>query len=82
MFLRSACCAVALLPTVWLGGCADSMPDAKPLKQFSDLIHGYDQTLNKTQKAAVISELQTDKQRQQELLGKDEVAEKSSENQR
>lgn len=68
MFLRSACCIVAVLPVLCLGGCADSLPDAKPLKQFRELIRGYDSTLTNTEKQAVITELQKDKERQQEQL--------------
>ena len=78
MFLRSAYCLVALLPVLFLGGCADSMPDAKPLKRFTDLVRGYDSTLTSAEKKAVISELQKDKERQQEQLGQGEGAPKAN----
>ena len=71
MFLRSAYCLLAMLPALWLGGCADTLPSAKPLKRFTELVRGYDKTLTNEQKQAVITELQKDKERQQEQLGSD-----------
>jgi len=67
MFSRSAYCLVAMLPVLLLGGCADSMPDGTRLKRFTEVIRGYDSTLTKSEKAAAISELQKDKERQEQL---------------
>ncbi|HUU25418.1 MAG TPA: hypothetical protein VMW68_07630 [Methyloceanibacter sp.] len=67
MFSRSAYCLVALLPVLLLGGCADSMPDGTRLKRFTEVIRGYDSTLTKSEKEAAISELQKDKERQEQL---------------
>ena len=57
-----------MLPALWLGGCADTMTAGQPMKRFTDMVRGYDQTLTKSEKEAAISELQQDKQRQQEQL--------------
>lgn len=57
-----------MLPVLWLGGCADSLPEAKPLKRFTDLVRGYDSTLTNSERQAVISELQKDKERQQDQI--------------
>jgi hypothetical protein len=67
MFLRSACCLAALLPVLVLGGCADSMPDGTRIKRFTDVIRSYDSTLTKSEKKAAISELQKEKERQEQL---------------
>ena len=58
---------MALLPVLLLGGCADSMPDGTRLKRFTEVIRGYDSTLTKSEKEAAISELQKDKERQEQL---------------
>jgi len=71
MFMRSVCCIVMMLPAFWLGGCADTLPDAKPLKRFSELVRGYDRTLTNSEKQAVITELQKEKERQQEQVVED-----------
>ena len=68
MFLRSAYCVVAILPALWLGGCADQLPTMQPMKRFTELIRGYDHTLTKAEKKAAITELMKDKERQQEQL--------------
>jgi len=78
MSLRTAYCLVAMLPAFVLGGCADSMPDAKPLKRFTDLVRGYDQTLTESEKKAAIAELQKDKERQQEQLEQGDGAPKGN----
>jgi hypothetical protein len=78
MLLRSAYCLLVMLPALCVGGCADSMPDAKPLKRFTDLVRGYDSTLTSAEKQAVISELQKDKERQQEQLDQGEGAPKAN----
>jgi len=57
-----------MLPAFWLGGCADTMTDGQPMKRFTDLVRSYDRTLTKSEKKAAITELQQDKQRQQEQL--------------
>jgi hypothetical protein len=75
MHLRTVCCILAALLTFWLGGCADTVPDTgQPLRRFTDLVRGYDRTLTKDEKAAVITELKKDKARQQEQIGQDETA--------
>ena len=68
MFLRSAYCIVAVLPALWLGGCADQLPSMQPMKRFTELVRGYDETLTESEKKAAIDELQKDKERQQEQL--------------
>jgi hypothetical protein len=68
-----------MLPAFWLGGCADTLPEGKPI---AELVRGYDRTLNSTQRQAVITELQQDKERQQTQIGQDQAAEKPTENQR
>jgi hypothetical protein len=74
MFLRSACCAFALLPALCLSGCADTMPEGKPLKRFTEMVRGYDHTLTKSEKKAVIDDLQQEKERQQTQIGEDGAA--------
>ncbi|WP_372929306.1 hypothetical protein [Methyloceanibacter sp.] len=78
MFLRSAYCLMVLLPALLLGGCAGSMPDTSRLKRFTDVIRGYDETLTPAEKEAAISELQKDKERQDEQTGKSEDAPKTN----
>jgi len=67
MFSRSAYCLVAILPVLLLGGCADNMPDGTRLKRFTEVIRGYDSTLTKSEREAAISELQKEKERQEQL---------------
>jgi len=57
-----------MLPVLWLGGCAESMPNVKPLKRFGELIRSYDSTLTNAEKRAAITELQKDKERQEERI--------------
>jgi hypothetical protein len=40
----------------------------QPMKRFTELVRGYDDTLTEKEKNAVISELQKDKERQQNQL--------------
>jgi hypothetical protein len=61
-----------------MGGCADSMPDGTRLKRFTEVIRGYDSTLTKSEKAAAISELQKEKERQQQQVGKADGAPKAN----
>jgi len=65
-----------MLPVLWLGGCAESMPSVKPLKRFSEMLRGYDSTLTNAEKQAAIAELQKDKQRQEEQIDQAEGAPK------
>jgi hypothetical protein len=69
---------MAMLLALLLAGCADSMPDGSRLKSLKELVRGYDNTLTKTEKKAVISELQKDKQRQEEELSQAEKASKTN----
>lgn len=78
MFLRPARCAVLLLPVLLLAGCADAMPGAKPLKSLKELVRSYDNTLTGSEKKAAITELQKDKERQQEELARAEAASKTN----
>lgn len=78
MFLRSASCLVAMLPVILMAGCADSMPDGARLKRFTEVIRGYDNTLTKSEKEAAISDLQKEKERQQQQLGEDAGAPKAN----
>ncbi|MGH6736246.1 MAG: hypothetical protein ACRECX_09215 [Methyloceanibacter sp.] len=66
MFLRPSYCIVVMLSALWLGGCADTVTDGRPLKRFTDLVR--DSTLTESEKKAAINELQKDKKRQQEQL--------------
>ena len=59
-----------MLPVLLLGGCADQLPTGQPMKRFTELVRSYDKTLTKSEKNAAISELQEDKERQQEQIGK------------
>lgn len=69
---------MAMLLALLLAGCADSMPDGSRLKSLKELVRGYDNTLSTTEKKAVISELQQDKQRQEEELTQAEKASKTN----
>jgi hypothetical protein len=74
MYLQPVACALAMLATLWLAGCADSIPNSgQPLRRFTDLVRGYDHTLTKDEKAAVITELKNEKARQVEQIGQDET---------
>jgi len=75
MFLRSARCAVVLLPVLMLAGCADPLPSGKSLRE---LVHSYDNTLTSSEKKAAITELQQDKERQQEELARAKAASKGN----
>ena len=78
MFLRSASCLVAMLPAILMAGCADSMPDGARLKRFTEVIRGYDNTLTESEKEAAISDLQKEKERQQQQIGEDAGAPKAN----
>jgi hypothetical protein len=69
MFARTAHCLVAMLPVLLLAGCADTMPDGARLKRFTDVIRGYDNTLTQSEKEAAISDLQKEKERQEQQVG-------------
>lgn len=56
-----------MLSVFLMAGCADSMPDGTRLKRFTEVIRGYDTTLTESEKKAAISELQKEKERQQQL---------------
>jgi len=75
MFLRSARCAVVLLPVLMLAGCADALPSGKSLRE---LVRSYDNTLTSSEKKAAITELQQDKERQQQELARAEAASKGN----
>jgi hypothetical protein len=68
MFLRSVYCIVAMLPMLWLGGCADQLPTMQPIKRITSLVRGDGEALTVNEKDALISELQEDKERQQEQI--------------
>jgi hypothetical protein len=67
-----------MLPVILLAGCADSMPDGTRLKRFTEVIRGHDNTLTKSEKEAAISDLQKEKERQQQQVGEDEGAPKAN----
>ena len=67
-----------MLPALWLGGCADQLPSMQPMKRFTELVRSYDDTLTDSEKKEVISELQKDKERQQEQLDQGEGAPKTN----
>ncbi len=58
-----------MVPAFCLAGCADTVPDAKPLKSLTQLWRSYDNTLTGAEKEAAISELQKEKERQQQQSG-------------
>jgi len=61
---------MVLLPALLISGCAGSAPDTSRLKRFTDIIRGYDDTLTEAEKDAAISELQKDKERQDQQTGR------------
>ena len=69
---------MVLLSALAVGGCTGSMPDTSRLKRFTDVIRGYDDTLTPAEKEAAISELQKDKERQDEQTGRSEAAQKTN----
>ncbi len=54
------------------------MPDTSRIKRFTDVIRGYDETLTPKEKEATISELQKDKERQDEKTERSEAAPKTN----
>ena len=73
MFLRIPYRILAMLLVFLLGGCADAMMDdqpmmmaAQPIKNYTEIVKGYGQTLTEAQKKAVITELEEDRERQKE----------------
>jgi len=78
MFSRTAYCFVAMLPVLLLAGCADSMPDGTRLKRFTDVIRGYDNTLTKSEREAAISDLQKEKERQEQQVEQTDGAPKAN----
>jgi hypothetical protein len=82
MLLRSQRCALAALLVLWLGGCTSAavadrpmtigenqpaQSTRPPLRSHVDLIRGFDKTLTETEKRAVVTELQQDRERQERL---------------
>ena len=67
-----------MLPVILLAGCADSMPDGTRLKRFTEVIRSYDNTLTQAEKEAAISDLQKEKERQQQQIGQAEGAPKAN----
>ena len=57
-----------MLPMLWLGGCAGQLPTMQPIKRITSLVRGDGETLTVNEKDALISELQEDKERQQEQI--------------
>lgn len=51
-----------------LGGCADQLPTMQPIKRITSLVRGDGETMTVKQKNEVITELQQDKERQQEQI--------------
>jgi len=78
MFSRTAYCFVAMLPVFLLAGCADTMPDGTRLKRFTDVIRGYDNTLTKSEREAAISDLQKEKERQEQQVEQTDGASKAN----
>jgi len=78
MFSRTAYCLVAMLPVLLLAGCADTMPDGTRLKRFTDVIRGYDNTLTKSEREAAISDLQKEKERQEQQVEQTDGAPKAN----
>jgi len=78
MFSRTAYCFVAMLPVLLLAGCADTMPDGTRLKRFTDVIRGYDNTLTKSEREAAISDLQKEKERQEQQVEQTDGAPKAN----
>lgn len=67
-----------MLPAILMAGCADSMPDGTRLKRFTEVIRGYDNTLTESEKKAAISDLQKEKERQQQQIGQAEGTPKAN----
>lgn len=78
MDLRPAYCLLAMLTVLVVGGCADSVPDAKPLQSITKLWRSYDNTLTGAEKEAAISDLQKEKERQQQQIGQSEAGGKTN----
>ena len=68
---------MAMLPVLPLAGCTASLPDGERLKRFTEVIRGYDETLTEAEKETAISELQQDKERQDQQTGKSEPGPKT-----
>jgi hypothetical protein len=82
MHLRSQHCASAALLVLWLGGCTSAAvadrpmrigenhpaeSTVPPLKSHADLIKGFDKTLTEAERRAVVTELQQNRERQEQL---------------
>ena len=67
-----------MLPVLLLAGCADTMPDGTRLKRFTDVIRGYDNTLTKSEREAAISDLQKEKERQEQQVEQTDGAPKAN----
>jgi hypothetical protein len=78
MVSRTAYCLVAMLPVLVVAGCADTMPDGTRLKRFTEVIRGYDNTLTKSEREAAISDLQKEKERQDQQVGQTDGAPKAN----
>ena len=70
MLSRTACGVLAVLTVLLLGACADSPAEGPRLRGFTELVRGYDHTLTKSEKAAVISDLKNEQQRQQKSVAR------------
>ena len=83
MTLQASYRVVAILVVLWIGGCANAtmadrpmrmadepadQPTKTPLKSYTELIRGFDRSLTESEKAAVITALQHDRDRAQGSL--------------
>jgi hypothetical protein len=57
---RLALRLLAVLLPLGLGACADTLTSGQPLASSTELLHGYDKTLTKTEQQAAINELKSD----------------------
>ena len=54
------------------------MPDGTRLKRFTDVIRGYDNTLTRSEREAAISDLQKEKERQEQQVEQTDGAPKAN----
>jgi hypothetical protein len=74
MLLRLALRILAVLTPLALAACADTVNSGQPLASNSELQRQYDKTMTKTEQADAISDLEREKRRQDQVIGKDSSA--------
>jgi hypothetical protein len=74
MLPRLAFYILAALTPLALAACADTVNSGQPLASNSELQRQYDKTMTKTEQADAISDLEREKRRQDQVIGKDSSA--------